>query len=99
MDVSLFSIAHPLTHRYANETQADDTGSVDSFEAVGFKTVKHQRIADDEMPDVLYSIQYCSSTGRLMESECHTNIYSNCQERELTHNSPGELKAPRSQSL
>ncbi|EGZ77523.1 hypothetical protein NEUTE2DRAFT_162309 [Neurospora tetrasperma FGSC 2509] len=46
----------------------DETGSVDSFEAVGFKAVKHQRIPDDEMPDILYSIQYCTSNGRLMET-------------------------------
>ncbi|KAK3953518.1 hypothetical protein QBC32DRAFT_338759 [Pseudoneurospora amorphoporcata] len=57
-----------IVRRRVAPMDADETGSVDSFEAVGFKTVKHQRIPDDEMPDILYSIQYCSNTGRLMES-------------------------------
>lgn len=73
MDVCL---ASTQTHRHnnnANRSQADETGSEDGFEAVGFKTVKHQRIPDNEMPDVLYSIQYCSSTGRLLESESRSH--------------------------
>ncbi|KAJ4414725.1 hypothetical protein N0V85_003022 [Neurospora sp. IMI 360204] len=57
-----------IVRRRVAPMDADETGSVDSFEAVGFKAVKHQRIPDDEMPDILYSIQYCSSTGRLMET-------------------------------
>ncbi|KAA8632822.1 hypothetical protein SMACR_02851 [Sordaria macrospora] len=57
-----------IVRRRVAPMDADETDSVDSFEAVGFKTVKHQRVPDDEMPDILYSIQFCSSTGRLMET-------------------------------
>lgn len=66
---SCFDSSNSVTTQLLTEKQADETGSVDSFEAVGFRAAKHQRIPDDEMPDILYSIQYCSSTGRLLESE------------------------------
>ncbi|KAK3397828.1 hypothetical protein B0T20DRAFT_232776 [Sordaria brevicollis] len=57
-----------IIRRRVTPVDGDETGSDDGFEAVGFKAVKHQRIPDDEMPDILYSIQYCSSMGRLLET-------------------------------
>lgn len=99
MDVRLCGFTQTLQKYDTNIMQADETDSVDSFEAVGFKTVKHQRVPDDEMPDILYSIQFCSSTGRLMESKYYTHLETHYHEQVLTNNSTGERKAPRSQGL
>lgn len=61
----------------------DDVDSVTSFEEVGAVGKGHTQIlkeliakgpgkkalSDDEMPDVLYTVEYCSDSGRVFESE------------------------------
>ncbi|KAK3330185.1 hypothetical protein B0H66DRAFT_49208 [Apodospora peruviana] len=65
---------------FRREIRNDDTCSVTSFEDVGGRSRNQiikdliargpgkQTLSDDEMPDVLYTVQFCNDNGRVIET-------------------------------